>query len=79
MLIVAVHPSARRRGIGSALLGIAEAAWRAEQVSEGFLEVRAENEPAIALYQGHGWQETGRRRRYYRDGADAVVMRWEPT
>ncbi|MXY71468.1 MAG: ribosomal-protein-alanine acetyltransferase, partial [Dehalococcoidia bacterium] len=38
------------------------------------LEVRASNEAARALYRGCGFEEVGERRRYYADGADAVIM-----
>ncbi|NVN31455.1 ribosomal-protein-alanine acetyltransferase, partial [Endobacter medicaginis] len=39
-----------------------------------FIEVAAGNGPAIALYRGCGFVEVGRRRRYYPDGDDALVM-----
>ena len=39
------------------------------------LEVRENNEAAIAFYTGHGFVEIDRRARYYRDGTTAVVMR----
>ncbi|OBI12950.1 ribosomal protein S18-alanine N-acetyltransferase [Mycobacterium sp. E2497] len=41
-----------------------------------FLEVRTDNEAAIALYQSVGFERIGLRRRYYRaSGADAYTMR----
>jgi ribosomal-protein-alanine N-acetyltransferase len=41
-----------------------------------FLEVRASNAAAIALYSGAGFQAVGRRVRYYaRPVEDAIVMR----
>jgi ribosomal-protein-alanine N-acetyltransferase len=42
------------------------------------LEVRADNCGALALYSGHGFREVGRRRRYYPDGSDAVLMERPP-
>ena len=39
-----------------------------------FLEVRADNRAATALYEGLGFTRTGLRRGYYRDGADALVL-----
>jgi ribosomal-protein-alanine N-acetyltransferase len=39
------------------------------------LEVSAANQAALALYEAAGFEEIDRRRRYYRDGTDAVVMR----
>jgi [ribosomal protein S18]-alanine N-acetyltransferase len=44
-----------------------------------FLEVRTDNEPAIALYESVGFVRVGLRRRYYRaSGADAYTMRRDP-
>jgi ribosomal-protein-alanine N-acetyltransferase len=44
-----------------------------------FLEVRTDNEPAIALYESLGFVNVGLRRRYYRSsGADAYTMRRDP-
>jgi ribosomal-protein-alanine N-acetyltransferase len=44
-----------------------------------FLEVRTDNEPAIALYESAGFARVGLRRRYYRaSGADAYTMRRDP-
>ncbi|MGV0991669.1 MAG: ribosomal protein S18-alanine N-acetyltransferase [Mycobacterium sp.] len=40
-----------------------------------FLEVRTDNEPAIALYESLGFVQVGLRKRYYRTGADAYTMR----
>ena len=40
------------------------------------LEVRADNDGAIALYERHGFERIGIRRRYYQpSGVDALVMR----
>lgn len=38
------------------------------------LEVKAHNERAIALYRRHGFEEVGRRPKFYACGADAVLM-----
>ena len=44
-----------------------------------FLEVRTDNEAAIALYESLGFVNVGLRRRYYRaSGADAYTMRRDP-
>lgn len=75
---VAVQPACRRQGIARALLR----AFRrfAEQNRLAFLtlEVRASNTPAIALYRGEGYRQTGRRKNYYRHPAeDAIIMTLE--
>ena len=38
------------------------------------LEVSADNAGALAFYEAEGFAEIDRRRRYYRDGSDAVVL-----
>jgi len=73
VLRVAVDPLARRRGLGRALLMALEAAL-APAAERIFLEVRADNAPAIALYRGQGYAVEGVRRAYYSDGSDALVM-----
>lgn len=78
VLTVGVIPAARRRGWGAALLAACLDHWREEGVAEGFLEVRAGNTAALALYAREGWRRVGWRRGYYADGEDAVLMRWEP-
>jgi ribosomal-protein-alanine N-acetyltransferase len=72
---IAVRRSRQRSGVGSLLLDavLAEAARRG--CGRVFLEVRADNAAAIALYERRGFERIGVRRGYYAGGADAVVMR----
>jgi len=72
---LAVRRSHQGRGLGAALLMalLSEAASRRRDVVA--LEVRADNEPAQALYRRFGFTPVGRRRGYYQpSGTDAVVM-----
>ncbi|MCB9675440.1 MAG: ribosomal protein S18-alanine N-acetyltransferase [Alphaproteobacteria bacterium] len=78
ILTIGVDPDHRRRGVASELLRAVHALWREEHVQDGFLEVRATNDAARALYRAHGWEESGVRAGYYADGVDAVLMRWSP-
>lgn len=75
VLTLAVRPAARRSGVGRGLMDglAAEAARRGAEVL--FLEVAEPNWPARALYEAMGAALVGRRRRYYPDGADALVLR----
>jgi ribosomal-protein-alanine N-acetyltransferase len=76
---VAVAPSAQGRGVGALLLRelIDQAARRG--VTSVLLEVRADNDVAIALYRRSGFERIGVRRRYYQPGdVDALVMRLRP-
>lgn len=75
ILTVGVAPEARRNGHGAALLREALAAARVRSATAMFLEVAAGNTPALALYAREGFAEVGRRRRYYADGADALVLK----
>ncbi len=74
LLRVAVHPAARRRGLARALLEEGFVRLRLAGIQVCFLEVRVENKPAIALYEGLGFAWVGLRRAYYQDGADAMVF-----
>lgn len=71
---IAVRADQRRRGLARALLDalVTEAAGHGgERI---LLEVSAANDAALAFYSAEGFEEISRRRRYYRDGTDAVVM-----
>ena len=73
---VAVAPSARRAGIGRALMNAVLDWLRLQAAAEVELEVRQSSAAAIALYRSLGFKEVGRRRNYYRDPQeDAVLMR----
>jgi len=78
ILDVGVHPRARRRGYGRALVQVVRDEATARGARSVHLEVRASNAAARGLYAGMGFAEIGVRRRYYRpDGEDAVCMRWD--
>ena len=73
---IAIAAGSRGRGRGRGLLEalLAEASDR--RVHDVFLEVRADNPVAQALYASEGFVEVARRPRYYQpDGVDALVMR----
>jgi ribosomal-protein-alanine N-acetyltransferase len=73
---LAVREPTRRRGTGSSLLdgAIAEGLKRGTQ--NLYLEVRESNDAARRLYASRGFEEIGRRRRYYRrPEEDAIVLR----
>ncbi len=73
---VAVDPSCRGKGIGRILVQRVLDDCRARGASFVSLEVRVSNEAAISLYRGMGFVETGRRKRYYKDGEDALMMEY---
>lgn len=71
---VAVGKKSRGKGIGSAL--VEDFIRLAEEKDLAFLtlEVRVSNETAIALYEKHGFKEVGRRKKYYENTEDAILM-----
>ena len=74
ILTIAVAPEARRRGVARALLRAAIAAAGARDAATLFLEVSAANSIARALYESEGFGQVGKRRGYYEDGTDALVL-----
>ena len=77
ILLIAIDPTMRRRGLGARLLTILTAAARLRGAERVFLEMR-ENNPARSLYEANGFRPIGRRKEYYRvgDGArmDAITF-----
>lgn len=67
---VVVCPSRRRSGVAGALLDAVDVTAYARML----LEVRADNEAALAFYRRRGFVEVARRSNYYADGAPTVVM-----
>ncbi len=72
LLTIAVLPDTRRTGLGKQLLAgfLAEAQTR--QATSAFLEVAADNDAAIRLYEGQGFALAGRRKGYYATSSGAV-------
>jgi ribosomal-protein-alanine N-acetyltransferase len=74
LLTLVVSRGLRRHGMGRGLLLAFEEGARARGASEAFLEVAADNVPAVALYREKGWLVVGTRSGYY-EGTDALQMR----
>jgi ribosomal-protein-alanine N-acetyltransferase len=73
---IAVAAKAQRQGLARRLFAELTAELGKAGIKEVFLEVRASNQPALGLYRGLGFAETGRRVRYYHDPVeDAILMR----
>jgi ribosomal-protein-alanine acetyltransferase len=73
---IAVAPLARRTGLGRSLMTELIAEAQARGAAEIFLEVRADNPGAEALYSSLGFNRIGVRVGYYQpDNVDAVVMK----
>jgi ribosomal-protein-alanine acetyltransferase len=74
ILNMAISRAHRRSGIGSKLLESALEFSRTVGSARAYLEVRASNAQAIALYARHGFTECGRRAQYYRDPVEDAVL-----
>lgn len=73
---IAVAGPARGQGMGTILLRHLFTTLRSAAALEVWLDVRASNTAARALYERAGFQEVGRRRNYYRRPVeDAISMR----
>ena len=65
---IAVDKNFRKKGIASKLLN------RINDERKILLEVSEKNEVAINLYKKNGFKMISRRKNYYLDGSDAIVM-----
>ena len=75
---IAVAPDARRHGLGRALMAALLDEAKRREAAEVFLEVRADNPNAQALYASLGFEQIAVRPNYYQpDGVDAHIMRLE--
>ncbi len=72
---ISVGAEHRRAGLATALLDTVVAEACAGGADRLLLEVREDNAGALSFYAARGFVEVDRRRRYYRDGATAVVLR----
>jgi len=76
ILNVAVRAESRGTGIGKLLMKRALRECRERGAAFVSLEVRPSNASAIALYRKLGFEETGRRKNYYENGEDALLMEY---
>ncbi|RZO68239.1 MAG: GNAT family N-acetyltransferase [Parvularculaceae bacterium] len=74
ILTIGVLPTDRRKGIGAALVRKCLDACEIAGARRLILEVAADNRSALALYHSLGFEEFAHRPRYYRNGADALLM-----
>ena len=78
MMNLAVHPDYRRRGIARKLVLELIEQLKTQGSHILILEVRASNDPAIALYTDLGFTQVGRRPNYYfKPKEDALILRKE--
>lgn len=74
IMTFAISRNYQGRGLGKQFLDFLLGRSHERGCTRVLLEVRADNHPAIALYQKAGFVEDVRRKRYYKDGVDAILM-----
>lgn len=76
LLLMAIDPRYQKKGLGYQLLDYA-VAQLGEQTNVVFLEVRASNHAALALYEKSGFHQMDVRKNYYLTASgkeDAIIM-----
>jgi ribosomal-protein-alanine N-acetyltransferase len=76
ILNVAVDPKLRGAGVGRLLVQQVLEDCRRGRASFVSLEVRESNRSAIGLYKKMEFAEIGKRKRYYENGEDALMMEY---
>lgn len=75
---VAVAPRFQGQGLARRLVDRLIADASEAGCAQIMLEVRAENDAALRLYENFGFEVIARRTSYYGPGADALIMRLRP-
>ncbi len=68
---VATHPEWRKKSLALWMMGVVP---KMQEVKRAYLEVDAENLPAIKLYEKSGFRHYGVRKKYYEGKRDALLM-----
>jgi ribosomal-protein-alanine N-acetyltransferase len=83
LLTIATHPSHQRQGLALKSMQEWHAKARKMGATRAFLDVAANNHPAIALYQRSGYTQCGLRKDYYTtenaEKIDAILMECDLT
>lgn len=78
LLTIATHPNTQRQGRARACMSLWHGRARALGATQAFLDVAADNHPALALYAACGYAQSGTRTGYYPrpEGTvcDAILM-----
>lgn len=75
---LAIADENRGQGLGGQLLDAAIASAVSAGARSMHLEVRADNDAALGLYERRGFAVISRRSSYYPDGSDALILQLRP-
>ena len=70
---LSVHPSYKRRGLGKKLINNIIKQCKSERITRIILEVSSKNMQALSFYEYFGFETISIRKKYYRDGSDALL------
>ena len=76
LFLIAVDPKEQSKGYGRKLLVLLLKKAFENEMKYVFLEVRELNEVAINLYESMGFEKIDLRKKYYKNGDNACVMRF---
>ena len=72
-----IHPNHQRKGFGEKLINHLLTICEKENIRRIILEVSYKNKEALYFYEKCGFKTIGLRRKYYRDGSDAILKEKE--
>ena len=70
---LSIHPSYKRRGLGKKLIYKIFNECKDENIKRIFLEVSLKNKQALSFYDYFGFETINIRKKYYKDGSDALL------
>jgi ribosomal-protein-alanine N-acetyltransferase len=71
---IAIRPAYQNMGIGRLILGYLLEVFGNEGIKKASLEVREKNLAALKLYEDAGFRVGGKRKGYYGNGINALIM-----
>ena len=72
---LSIHPSYKRTGLGKKLIYQTLKECKKENIKRIFLEVSQKNQPALSFYDNLGFKTISIRKKYYKDGSDALLKK----
>ena len=70
---LSVHPSYKRMGLGKKLITKIIQECKNDNINKIFLEVSIKNKQALNFYDKFGFETISVRKKYYKDGSDAIL------